>query len=348
MLQIHPSILKDLNAATSLDELKSFLQNAIELEYATIPPYLTAELSIKQGTNAEIRKILHSVVIEEMLHFMIACNILNAIGGSPNIFQANFVPSYPTHLPMSIRGSLIVSLEKYSIELVEKVFMEIEEPENPIEFPTALLDVEGLVEPTFATIGQFYRSIQQKIQELADEELPGNPKLQVVSDFFDAEELFPIHTKADAVKAIEIIVEQGEGTDKLPTDQDDDLAHYYLFKQLFVGKKLIKTGPNPGDFSFTGAPIAFDEGSIIPLFPNAKTKDLPEGSEAKNLAEDFSKSYSQLLNELHRAFNGEPALLSESISTMFTLRGIGGRLVPLPHPTQGGFNLGPTFEFFPT
>ena len=94
--------------------------------------YLTALFSFKANTESDIRKVIHSIVIEEMLHMTIAANILNAMGGCPVISRSDFVPNYPTHLPMGIGGSLIVGIEKYSLDVVHDVFMEIEEPENPL------------------------------------------------------------------------------------------------------------------------------------------------------------------------------------------------------------------------
>ena len=63
-------------------DLRTALGNAIKLELGTIPPYLTALFSIKPGANAAAGAIVRSVVIEEMLHLSLACNMLNAVGGT--------------------------------------------------------------------------------------------------------------------------------------------------------------------------------------------------------------------------------------------------------------------------
>ena len=67
------------------------LQTAIELEHSTIPVYLTALYSIKPNANREVAALIRSVVIEEMLHMALACNILISIGGSPSIGQPGFI-----------------------------------------------------------------------------------------------------------------------------------------------------------------------------------------------------------------------------------------------------------------
>src|SRR5580698_6425575 len=82
-------------------ELQHHLATAIQLELSTIPPYLCALYSIKSGTNAEAVRIIRSVVVEEMLHMILACNILNAIGGELAVNRKGFIPTYPGKLPHS-------------------------------------------------------------------------------------------------------------------------------------------------------------------------------------------------------------------------------------------------------
>src|SRR5690606_2357790 len=102
MLQIEAKYIRQVELSSQLEDLYPMLQNAIELEHSTIPPYLTALFSIRPGTSTEARKIVHSIVIEEMMHMTIAANILNAIGGKPQINNPRFVPVYPGPLPMGI------------------------------------------------------------------------------------------------------------------------------------------------------------------------------------------------------------------------------------------------------
>ena len=57
--------------------------------------------SIREGTNGVATEIIHSVFIEEMLHLTLAANILNAVGGAPNLDYPGIMPSYPTFLAHS-------------------------------------------------------------------------------------------------------------------------------------------------------------------------------------------------------------------------------------------------------
>lgn len=128
MITLRRELVQNLDDPQALREA---LQTAVELEHATIPTYLYALYSIEPGTNAEIASLLLSIVIEEMMHMALACNILNAIGGSPEIDKPGFIPTYPGHLPGAVEESLIVPLAPLSQDLVLKVFMVIEEPELP-------------------------------------------------------------------------------------------------------------------------------------------------------------------------------------------------------------------------
>jgi hypothetical protein len=109
----------------NLADLRAALQNAVRLEHSTIPPYLTAlaTLSGKSPSVAYARQVIRDIVVEEMLHMTLACNLLNAVGGHPQISGADFVPSYPHELPMGVAGDLVVHLKRYSKDLVQNTFM---------------------------------------------------------------------------------------------------------------------------------------------------------------------------------------------------------------------------------
>src|SRR5262245_32818636 len=95
-----------VRAATlaSENDLKTSLQNAILLEHATIPPYLTAYYTLSGNTDSVTyaRGIIRDIIVEEMLHLTLAANILIAVGGSPKLNDPLVVPKYPGPLPMGI------------------------------------------------------------------------------------------------------------------------------------------------------------------------------------------------------------------------------------------------------
>lgn len=347
MLLIETKYLQAVNNAGDLSELSVYLQKAIELEHATIPPYLTAMISLKPGSNDEIRKLIHSVVIEEMLHMSIAANILNAIGGHPVINQPGFIPVYPGPLPMNSSSGFIVPLERFSKAGVKNIFMEIEEPEDPILFQEKLRRYD-LTTASYATIGEFYRAIQQKIGALADNILPGHPARQMVTSLFSRNQLFPILTRQQAINAIDIIIEQGEGTTSSPLGTGNDLAHYYRFEEIYKGKRLVKDPAQPNGYIY-GPPIPFDETAVFPISANTHLQDLPcntaEEKELKRMAYTFSYSYTKLLNGLHNAFNGDPGFIAHTMGLMYDIKLIGQQLAATPFPGRPGETVGPPFEY---
>ena len=112
----------------TIENLRRDLQTALELEHATIPPYLTALASIKYSFNQEIHKVIRSIVIEEMMHLTLVANILNAVGGKPILYSKDFLPHYPSRLPGGLQPDLIIPIEKLSLGLIRNIFMKIEQP----------------------------------------------------------------------------------------------------------------------------------------------------------------------------------------------------------------------------
>lgn len=109
--------------------LQDLLQTAILIEHSTIPPYLTALYSIKDGTNALASQIIRSVAVEEMLHLIMVCNVLNAIDIQPSVNKQENYPTYPMKLPMNV--DFYVGLETFSSNSIA-TFIAIESPGQPL------------------------------------------------------------------------------------------------------------------------------------------------------------------------------------------------------------------------
>ncbi|MGB3182405.1 MAG: ferritin-like protein [Cyclobacteriaceae bacterium] len=366
MLKLQQQYLDKINAATKPEDLHGILQGAIELEHSTVPPYLTAMFSLKPGRNREIWSVIHSVVLEEMLHMTIACNILIALGGNPDFIHKEFVPDYPGPLPMNVacedpadEKCLQVSLGGFSKSQVQNVFMAIEQPEIPLEFevkegrPELLMGAAGIEEEktSYATIGAFYAAIIKKLKEMGLDRLPGADRPQVIPDkYYPKEDCFRICTTDDAIRAIDVIVEQGEGTNEgveggSPLDPDGELAHYYRFAEIYFGKRLVKDPDAPGGYSYSGPVFPFEVDGLWNLEPNTKTASLPPGSPQRRQADQFNFVYRKLLLTLHQAFNGEPEKFDATLGLMFDLKLVGEKLVSMPYPNKVGINCGPPFEY---
>jgi hypothetical protein len=341
--------LKDVKIET-IEDLRDAVQQAIELEHATIPPYLTANFTLNNTGNDDISNLVGSIVGEEMLHLSIAGNLLTAIGGSPVLNKPPFIPTYPGGLPGGVEDGLTVPLAKFSLDLVKNVFMVIEEPEKKV--PIKALAKDQL------TIGMFYNKIKKQIKELEKAArkkgktiFTGNPKHQMTFEkFFPAKLLFPIINEITACRGIDIIVDQGEGTSTDPFVNPHDEAagtsepaHYYRFQEIVKGKKLVKN--KDGTYSFSGDPIVFNDKSIPNMRENPKMNDYPVNSLAYVNGKLFNYSYTSLLNSLHRTFNGEPEQINAAMGLMYSVRLYALKLLSLPNPNYPGFTAGPSFEY---
>lgn len=343
MITIDRQHVNAVQRATTVEDLWPMVQSAIELEHSTIPPYLTALFSIKQGHNADAAEIIGSIVGQEMLHMAIVCNLLNAIGGAPDIDNPSFIPAYPGPLPMGVHGSLSVGLEKLGRRLVHDVFMTIEEPEDPIDIPVGGVRALASAAPVqFATIGEFYAAIVEKLGDL-DGNPFAHPSHAQVADvrWYPSDQLFPIDSFESAKRAIDVIVVQGEGTRASPIGDAGEVAHYYRFAQIVYARRLVE---RDGKWSYSGAPVGIDPAGVWDLRADAKAADYPADSHARVLVDMFNAGYTRLLRCLHRTFNGEPDQLDMALSVMVELQLTAQKLVSTPVPGTSTF-AGPTFEY---
>lgn len=343
MLHVNRERVAIVQSATSAADLYQSLQSAIELEHSTIPLYLTAGLSVMGATSSGmtyVRDTLHDVVFEEMLHMATVCNVLNAIGGSPQINKVGFIPQYPGPLPMV--GDFEVHLAPLSTDQLD-VFLEIERPEHGgIVFPVRTAAFLAAAPSHWATIGDFYDAVMQKISELGDSIFTGDPTRHLTLDG----ELAEVTNAAQAVAALQLIVKQGEGTDTTPLEMPGGkLAHFYRFNEIKVGKKLKPDPNSPNGFSYLADdPIAWNASEIINLLPDPKVANFAIGSPARAAIEDFNAKYSRLLDGLQDVFNGHPDTFS--IGAMFSLKQAGAKVIAIKDEVSGK-QAAPSFEYAP-
>jgi hypothetical protein len=321
--------------------LLAAVQTAIKLEHSTIPPYLYALYSIVPGKNVEIARLLHSVVVEEMSHMALACNLLNALGGSPAIDDPAFIPTYPGPLPGAVEHGLVVPMKPFSLDLVKDVFMEIEEPEDPLEFRPAAAPQPRL------TIGEFYAAIRDQMETAS---FSGAPDLQVTHPLLP--EITKVTDAASAIDAINTIIEQGEGTSASPLDRDRaELAHYYRFAEIANGRTLVKHKhippgtPPDQQWSYADPPIPFDPDGVRPVIENPAYGSYEGHPYARAMSNNFSYDYTALLRSLHAAFNGAGGALDASLGLMESLKQQAYALMKIE--LNDGVVAGPIFAYSP-
>jgi hypothetical protein len=341
MIRLKSELFATLNG--TVEGLRCALQKAIELEHATIPPYLYALYSLKPGSNLEIAGTIKSIVLQEMLHMSLDCNILNAIDGAPKIDDPSFIPKYPGPLPGGVESELTVTLAPFSKQQVKDVFMVIEEPEDILKFPVR--NFAAMPPEKQETIGQFYGKIIEQIEYLTDAIFTGDPKKQLTNGFKPLQTIH-IHNVATAVEAINLIVEQGEGTTTSPLDPEHQPAHYYRFAEIYNGRKLVRnpdTKPGAPEFIYGGHKIDFDPAGVWPVITSPA--GYPPGSKALHLNETFNYTYTALLKAMQLVFNGQPDRLGAAIGLMESMKE--QALVMMSTSTGPGQTAGPTFQYTP-
>jgi ferritin-like protein len=92
------------SAQRDVDWLRTSLQMAVELELSTIPPYQCGLWSIVTQSGP-VYDHIRTIVLEEMGHMGLACNMLTTIGGTPQINTPGAVPKYPGHRVGSVPSS---------------------------------------------------------------------------------------------------------------------------------------------------------------------------------------------------------------------------------------------------
>lgn len=342
---------------TDLDELHRHLYAALQLEHATIPPYLIALYSLKPGTNSEAFHIIRTVVVEEMLHLTLVANLLNAVGGRVDLTRPGFVPLFPAYLPDG-ETDFKVSLRRFSPEAVE-TFLKIERPASLNTAQTtirrrprrkALLEAGHPgrhEEEHFFSIGEFYVAVQQGLEHLhasmGDALFSGDPARQIGPEYYysGGGGLTTVTDLASARAALELISEQGEGLTGHIFDEDGEIAHYYRFQQLLLGR-FYREGDERDHPS--GGPVTVAWDAVYPLKPDARLTDYPEGSELRAAAKAFNDEYAGFLAALTRAFDGKPELFIDAVGDMFRLKDLMYQIMRQPLNDGTGMHAAPTFE----
>lgn len=327
----------------TIDSLHRHLQWAIELEHATLPPYLCALYSLDPARNPDAVELVSSVFVEEMIHLSLASNLMNAVGGQPRLDHPGMLPGYPRRLP---HGEVELSLLPFGPDALE-MFLRLEKPEAP---------GSPAESDHYETIGQFYDAIEDGLRYLCDtlgedKVFSGDPARQVTAGPFHhtGGTLQPVTDLKSALAALEEIVEQGEGTSRGEVwdgDHDifhpdrDEVAHYFRFMELKLGRRY-RRGDTP-ESGPTGEPITLDPAGVSPMQPNPHRSD---NARIRAAQEEFDDSYCTLLYLLEQAFTGEPTLIRDSVRAMFALKAEALKLMQLSEDDYT--TAGPTFHYVP-
>ncbi len=338
--------IPEIDPATDLAQLQADLQLALEVEHATVPPYLAAWASAEtaQDRNAVPRKILRTVFTEEMLHMTQVANLLLAVGGTPRLAYDGFVPHYPHSLPGAAPGWEVHIRPLSAMAITD--FKRIEQPAGAGARPE---------ERDWHTIAQLYAGVEERFARVLAEFptiLADNAARQIKpSAFYGSAQLLTITTAADVTAAITEIITQGEGADGGVFDDDPSIfagtsnkepGHFERFVELEVGKRFtdsdtLETGPN-------GAPFTVDYADVNPMRVDAQLADYADAPEVLAVLTDFNRLYGRLLGALELAYGDSGEAFVDATAAMFAVGQRAAEIARMPDPTMPGSTVGLVFD----
>ncbi len=342
------------------------LCEAAELEHGIMCQYLFAAFTLKQNegeglTGEELaatrrwRSVISHVATQEMLHLALVQNLLSAVGAAPHLVRPNF-PHPASHYPAGVHLALLPFGEQ-----ALRHFMFLERPEG-----MDLHDADGLAAfgravphmlasdivprgQDFATVGHMYRSIEAGFARLCakygeDWLFVGPERAQATQEYFGWPQLIPVTDLASAQRAIDEILEQGEG---LRGHWEN--AHFGTFVEIldeFEAARAANLGLQPARPVLPVNVRPCDRDVEVPLADDpvtAKVMDL------------FNVAYEILLQILERFFAHTDetdaqlkTLADATMGLMFgAIKPLGDLITTLPAgPSYPGANAGPSFELF--
>jgi hypothetical protein len=341
------SSIRDIPAASEppivvehREQLIYLLREAAELEHTILCEYLFAAFTMKQRaeeglTAAQLeavnrwRTTILTVAKQEMLHLTLVQNLLTAIGAAPHLSRPN-LPTAAKHFPAGVQIALVPFGERalkhfLFLERPEGVALNDTDAQVAIERARPLMADEDIVPAPqeFATVGHLYRAIDVGFawltSTLGQEKLfIGPAPAQTSPDVMHWEGLVAVTDLESAHKAIDVVVEQGEGA-----TGDWREAHFGTFLAIYDEFLALRAAD--------------------PAFRTKRVADL------------FNVVNEIVLLALTRYFahtdeTAEQLALLENVGVglMFAaIKPIGQLLTTLPFgPSAPGRTAGPTFELF--
>lgn len=344
------------------DDLIYALTLAAELEHSLCCQYLYAAYSMKKETAegltwrqvSMVRDWQSTVLLigrQEMEHLGLVNNLLTSIGGSPHFRRPNFPQ------PASAYGIPIASrLQGFCLEALER-FIRFEQPDD-----LPMVDAGAFRVPTpprYESLQELYGKIHHAFKTIPERELfIGPPGAQVdsaaiglVNDrrAYDVV-LFPVVDRASALKAIELIVLEGEGVPV--SNRVDPQSHYARLVDIRDAyDRELETHPE-----FVPARPVMEDPVTRTDHRDAAGGNLITDPFSLDLAHAFNTAYETLLFALIRFYARTDETDDELYGLQQTaffplmvmaLRPLAEVLTALPAgPEYPGRTAGPSFEFY--
>ncbi|KAG8960151.1 hypothetical protein FRC03_007016, partial [Tulasnella sp. 419] len=309
------------------ESLKEHLQIAIMIELSTIPVYLYALYSVKDPKEEAVLW-LRSIAMEEMLHLALAGNVYLALSDgpadTPRLYHSPDFPCYPSQM-INRKPDLELQLRKLDhefIELGKKVECRVHEFEEE--------EAMNSTSDEYESLGQFYRGCIKLIENLPPGSFdPGKKNRQILIEdmvyMHHSNHLEPIVDVPSAIRALDIIIEQGEGA-----KAEDKESHLFKFNHM--------QPPQSGTW---------------PIPVNPAEQKLRAGSDLARVSDLFDGCYCYLLLSIEELWKTDPgttrrSALGHNIRTMMRdiLAPLAWWLVETQVENEESPNAAPCFGFF--
>jgi hypothetical protein len=349
-------------------QLIYLLTEAAEIEHNVLCCYLFAQFSMKtdadEGLSASQlsavkgwRDTIGDIAVQEMLHLAAACNLLTAVGGAPQLRRPN-LPTSPRAYPKAFELRLV----PFGMEALDQ-FVFLERPEylgaesRPGEsYREASLAVSSLRdvfsrEREYGTLGELYRGIEDGLEYLnqklgSTKHFIGRPGGQTAAPYFRLPGLAPVHDLESALRALNVIIEQGEGASPDAAD-----SHYRRF--LGMRDEFEQLLSQDADFK-PGRPTVTNPYALLPAdVASAAGVNLLDDPLSLDVCSLFDGCYETMVQILGRLFvhaeESEPeleTLAGSGVGLMIdVIEPLGSAITRLPAgPSHPGLTAGPSFR----
>ena len=337
------------------EELLFLLSEAAEFEHTVMCSYLYANMTLKRTVDETVnaddlviidgwRKQMRIVALEEMLHLSLVNNMLTALGSAPHFARPNF-PVPPGRFPSDLK----LNLAPFNESTIQH-FAYIERPLE-LDIPDGIAFrhihhyrreiLKNLYSPTpsdYPSPGHLYHTIANGMDALAEELgeevlFAGHGSAQVTGSQFALPGIFPVTDLASAHRAIEEIVDQGEGS-----PEHSENSHFSRFTQVLEELEAIRSKrPN-----FSPARLAAINPLLVdPIDPNGPM--LITHPVAQRVVDLGNCIYTLMLHTFAQVFAPNPypqplriGLAQAATSLMYALTTVGEAATTLPLKAEGG------------
>jgi CDGSH-type Zn-finger protein/uncharacterized Fe-S cluster protein YjdI len=321
----------------SREQLLYLLAEAAEIEHNLMCCYLFAAFSLKSDTEEDVseselsairrwRQAVMAIAIEEMAHLSLVANVTTALGGAAHFSRPNF----PVGAGLYPSG-VAVKLAPFDRDTLQH-FIYLERPEGfDVPDGQGFSSVSEYVRETvtgkcmpsaqdYRTVGHLYRALEEGLRGMVQRygeqtTFIGDPSAQIGPDIVNLPGLTAVHDLNTARRALDTIVEQGEGTRSASTG-----SHYGRF--LAIASEYDALVARRADF-VPHRPVG--ENPVMRRPPEPTGKLFVSAPDAAKLLDLGNAQYGLMLRCLAQAFGrpggAEPKriLIDAAIELMYSL-----------------------------